>query len=112
MLVNYFILALIFTLAICALYILYKVAEAYLADKQRKNATWGSYEPSGTWVFYIFNGREMKEQLHISGFKPVFTHFPETGEIVFKDVRGYQYRVHTDEWALIDVPGEGDAYDA
>ena len=107
MLVNYFILALIFTLAICTLYILYKVAEAYLLEKKRKNNTWRLNESSGTWVFYIFNGREMKEQVLISGFKPVFTHFPETGEIVFKDVRGYQYRVHTDQWVLIDVPDDG-----
>lgn len=112
MLVNYFILALKFALVICALYILYKVAEGYLVDKQRKNDTWGIIEEPGTWVLYIFNGREFKEQVLVSGFKPVFRYILETGEIVFKDVRGYQYRVYTDQWALIDVPEEGDAYDA
>ena len=111
MLVNYFILALKFALVICVLYILYKVAEGYLVDKQRKNVTWGVVEEPGTWVLYIFNGRETKEQVLVSGFKPVFTHFPETGEIVFKDVRGCQYRVHTHQWILVDVPEEGDAYD-
>ena len=106
-----FVLALFFALAICALYIFYKVAEGYLIDKYCKYGTWSIDDDAGMWVVYIFNGQEIEEQVLVRGFKPVFTHFPETGEIVFETVEGKKIRVHTDQWALIDVPEEDEQYD-
>ena len=112
MLVNYFILALKFALAICVLYILYKVGITYIISNNRYYMCPGENFEPGTWVMFAFRGQEIFVKVPIRDFKPVFTHLPETGEIVFEDVYGCKYRVHTHQWILVDVPEEGDAYDA
>ena len=112
MLVNYFILALIFTLAICALYIFYKVGMTYIASNNRYYMCPSDNFDPGTWVIFAFRGQEIFVKVLIRDFKPVFTHLPETGEIVFEDVYGCMYRIHTHQWILVDVFEEDDENDA
>lgn len=100
--------SILLALLIAALYVAVKVAEAYVKDKERFSQQYFISNSPGTWIEYLFNGREIKEQVLVRGFKPVFAYFPETGEIVFENVNGLQFHVHTDVWELITVPEETD----